>query len=108
MIKELKDALQNDDRYENFTILEQPVKFNEFFKNKNLDCVQIHSSQIYQHENKNYIVGFCGAFSWINNILQPLDGDSYNVEMTIYGYEYFTNHEENVHSGVEVLVADDW
>lgn len=108
MTDETKDALQNEERYKNFTILDKPVKFNELFNNKDFDCVQVHSTQVIKHENKHYFVGFCGVFSWLNNTLKSLDGDSYNEEMTVCGYKYFVNKEKNVHSGIDILVGDDW
>lgn len=50
--------------------------------------MQLHSIQPC---GDNDIVGFCGVFSWINNVLTPLDHDSYSDETLVYGYSWFKN-----------------
>lgn len=73
-------------------MLEKPQKFNELFRDQDLTVV-VRSL----HEN----IGFCGAFLWKNNIVIPLDYDSYSEKMTVYGYE-------RIEDSVEILVGNDW
>ena len=108
-IEELKKILKNEynkDRYEGFTVFDVPVKFNEYFAGRDFEVVQLHSIQTYH--NGECICGFCGQISWKNNILKPLDGDSYSEKMTVYGYEEFSNEEEGITHGLDILVGTDW
>lgn len=104
---ELKDIINKSDRYKNFTILNKPVPFDDLMKDKNFDVVQTHSTQIIEiDENTKDIIGFCGQFSWKNNEIKPLDGDSYNPHMTVYGYDDWSN--ECSTNGLDILVGEDW
>ena len=101
--QELKELLKNNELYKDFNVLPSPVKFGEYFKGKNIDVVQLYSIQTYGDN----ICGFCGQCSWKNNEIRPLDGDSYSSEMTVYGYEWFQNKEEDI-KGLNILIGDDW
>ena len=103
---ELKELLKNDSRYNNFIVLDKPVKFKEKFANKNAEVVQLHS--IYIGGKGEGICGLCGQCSWKDNILSPLDGDTYTEDMTIYGYEWWSNKEKGVEKGLDILVYNDW
>ncbi len=103
---ELKELLKDNDRYSNFTIFDVPVKFKDEFANKPANVVQLHSIQTYG-DGKD-ICGFCGQCSWKNNVLTPLDGDSYSENMTVYGYNWWSNKEENIDKGLDILVGTDW
>lgn len=90
-----------EDRYKNFKELDPPVPFDEYFKNRNYELVQVH---MIDPETK-FVIGFVGQFSWQNNKLTPLDGDYYNSDMKVLKYDYF------VYEGkicLDVLVGDDW
>lgn len=103
------DKLKEIEGYTDFTILDTPVKFSDLFKNRNFDVVEVHSIQKVNFDKcKEDIVGFCGTFRWKNNKLESLDGDSYNRDTLIYGYEEFTNKEYNVDSGLSILVGNNW
>lgn len=108
MTEELKNILVNSDKYKDFTLLDKHVKFNEFFKDKDIDCVQVHSTQIISYPGGKDIVGFCGQFSWKNNEIKSLDGDNYSPHMTVFGYEWFENEEEGIQKGIDILVGNDW
>lgn len=45
-------------------------------------------------------------FSWIDNMIKPLDGDSYNDNFTVLGYKRFSTQNEN--NCIDILVGDDW
>lgn len=102
--EELKVLISNEknkDRYEDFIILDNPVPFNEFAKDKNIDCVQPHI--IVSAQGKTFIT-WAGSFEWKNNELNSLDGDCYDETMNILAYEWFENKEENINCGLEIIV----
>lgn len=108
MKEELKEILVNSYRYRYYILLDKPVKFNEFFKDKDIDCVQLHSTQIISYPSGKDIVGFCGQFSWKNNEIKSLDGDNYFPNMTVFGYEWFENKEEGIKEGIDILVDNNY
>lgn len=116
-----KKVIKNIDRYKDFEILDKPIPFSEFAKDKDWDLVQVHSTQVINigeiesddtHTDKYDILGFCGAFSWRDNTLQSLDGDTYNENMLVLGYNEFQGfHTVDTVSnrlGLDILVGDDW
>ena len=104
---ELKSVIENNERYENFKLLDKPTPFDVLMKDTDFEVVQTHSAQIIKiDENTNDIVGFCGQFLWKNNELEPLDGDSYNPHMIVYGYEKWSH--ESIKNGLDILVGEDW
>ena len=116
-VKEIKNnnmetilsIIKKEDRYKDFTILEKSIKFKDLFKDVDFDVVQLHSTQVYELKNgEKDIVGFCGLFKWKNNKIKPLDGDSYYDGFAVIGYKKFTNEEDGINSGIELLVGDDW
>lgn len=103
--KELKEILDKSGRYSEFVFLDEAKPFNELFKDEEFDCVQTHSTQIFDYgDGEKDICGFNGQFAWKNNELTSLDGDSYDDAMLVIGYEKFTNEEYDVKSGIDVLV----
>lgn len=105
MNNELKDILETSDRYEGFTFLDKPVCFKDMFKDKDFDVVQLHSTQIIDIGNGiKDIVGFCGAFKWHNNEITPLDGDDYNNNFNVLGFEEFDYEENGMQlKGIDIL-----
>ena len=99
----LKKLVKTNERYKDFTLLECPVRFKDMQADNDIDVVQLHD--IYPCGD-NEIVGFCGICSWKDNILTSLDGDSYTDEMLVYGYSWFTNEEEGITKGLDILVED--
>ena len=100
-IKYLKGAT----RYKGFTLLEDPVRFNDLFAGKEYEKVQLFCTDTIENDGDVVgICGFCGICSWKNGKITPLDGDSYNSEMAVYGYEEWGNGEK----GIDVLVGTDW
>ena len=87
------------DRYKDYTVCENPRPFSEMFKDKDFSRVQVHSNQVV--EPINDIVGFCGAFAWEDNVIRSLDGDSYNKDMLVLGYEIDDDC-------LEIMVGSDW
>ena len=77
----MEKTYSNDNKsFEDFKILDKPVEFCQFFKDQNLDIVQVYSKI-----NTGDII-FCGIFEWSNNQAFSLDGDNFNERMLIYGY----------------------
>ncbi len=102
--EELKVLIFNEEnkaRYQDFTILNNPVLFNEFARDKNIDCVQPHV--IISAKDKTFIT-WAGSFEWKNNELNSLDGDCYNETMKILAYEWFENKEINIECGLDIIV----
>ena len=105
MDKEVKELILSKDRYEDFIILANPVPFNELFKDKDFDVVQTHDTTVFTYENgEKDIVGFSGVFGWENNVLKSLDYDTYFEDMKVLGYCEFSNKEENINKGLDILV----
>ena len=84
-------------RYQDFIEIE-PTSFNILFKNRSYETVQLHD--ITPLDGMNDVPGFVGSFSWSENKLIPLDGDSYYSEMLVYGYK-----ETN---GILDILVKDW
>ena len=97
MTKELKSILAANERYSDFTLLDVPISFSIWAKNKDFPTVQVHDATVYEWEGGTDIVGFAGAFAWEDNQLTSLDGDTYNPDMPVIGYEEFED-------GVDILV----
>lgn len=109
-INELKTILKSSDRYADFIILDKPVPFNELYNGQDIEMVQLHSIQTYEIDKNGTkdIVGFCGQCAWKNNEIISLDHDSYSASMTVYGYSWWENKDENIEHGLDILVGDDW
>lgn len=101
-----KEIVRKSDRYSDFSIVEVPKKFKEMFLNQDIPYVQVHSVQTYEVGSKSDIIGFCGSFTWMKNELDSLDGDSYNENMLVLGYQWFTDERGN--KCLDVLVGNDW
>lgn len=104
------DALKKSERYSDFTLLNAPVEFCKFAEGKNYPVVQVHdATPISSITNKGTseenpeIIGFCGAFSWINGKLDSLDGDTYSEHMPVLGYSEFEIDEKVC---LDILVSD--
>lgn len=105
-MSELKEIIKNSDRYNEFTLLDKPISFKELFKDENFDCVQLHSTHILSYKNGvKDIVGFCGVFSWINNTIESLDGDSYRDNFNLLGYKRVTTQDKD--KCIDIL-TEDW
>lgn len=83
----LKERLKGSEQYKDFTFLTTPVPFKELMSNENFDIVQTHCVQ---PVGDNDIIGFCGVFSWRDNVLTSLDSDTYSEDSLVYGYMRFT------------------
>ena len=103
MNEKIKQIIKSSDRYKDFTLLPSPMPFKELFEDQTSDCIQLHDMHFCGDDD---IVGFCGQCKWENNQLTPLDGDTYYDDMLVYGYSWFENKEENVLSGLDILVSD--
>lgn len=101
-MKGWKEIVKNNNRYENFVIVDKPKPFNEMFAGQDISCVQTHSTQVV---GEGDIVGFCGAFEWKDNKIISLDGDSYSENMTVLGYEWFESEGKKC---LDILVGNDW
>lgn len=80
-----KDFLSTISRYQGFTFPLVPIRpFVKIAKQMNIDVVQVHCFDRSTLDN----LGFVGAFSWKNQTIIPLDGDSYSKETLVYGYKF--------------------
>ena len=86
------EKIKANPRYSDFTYLDAPVMFDEFFKDKDYDVVQIQDinpiSEIYPDP-----IGFAGQFEWKSNEITSLDGDSYTKDMPVHGYKEYTSND---------------
>lgn len=103
-MNKLSSIIKNLDRYKGFTLLNEPKPFSELMKNKNIGLVQVHCATPICDDKD--IVGFVGIFKWENNTLTPLDGDTYNPDVNILGYEWFKN--DNGDECLDILTDENW
>ena len=101
MTEELKAILAANERYSDFKILDTPVPFAEWAKDKKYFAVQVHDTTVYKWDDGADIVGFAGSFEWKDNVLTSLDGDTYNPDMPVIGYEECEGYEGEVDILVE-------
>ncbi len=101
MNRELKDLLKNLERYKDFTLLDEAVAFNKFFADEDIPMVQIHDTTTIGSDHDD-ILGFCGVFTWKNNKIQALDGDTYTTDMQVIGYNWFGS---DGHKFLDILVT---
>ena len=87
MTEELKAILAANERYSDFKILDTPVPFAVWAKDKDYYVVQVHDTTVYKWGDGADILGFVGVFEWKDNVLTPLDGDTYHELMPVIGYE---------------------
>ena len=103
---DLKTLKENNERYKDFIILDNPVKFCELFDSKKytcIPCVQLHCIDTCCN-NYTDIVGFCGEFKWENGKIISLDHDSYYDDTLVYGYSWFNRDDKLM---LDILV-DEW
>lgn len=98
-ISEIRDRINSNSRYKNFTLLDSPVAFKDFDCGDIVDIVQVHSVQPVLDD----IVGFMGAFAFRYGEIISLDGDSYFENMLVYGYEWWENEDEGIAKGLDIL-----
>lgn len=106
--KDWKEIVTDSERYQNFTILDEPMSFKEFATDHgDIDLVQIHSTEVMN--GCDDIIGFVGQCRWVNNTLESIDGDTYTENMAVLGYEWFYSMSGE-YSGecLDILVGDDW
>ncbi len=102
--EELREILKNEkDRH--FTIFDTPVVFKEYFAGQDIESVELHSIATLEDESAIY---FVGAFEWKNDTVKSLDGDSYNPDMKVYGYEWWSREDLGIDKGLDILVGSDW
>lgn len=101
---DFSSIIKNLDRYKTFTLLDSPKPFSELMKNETVSLVQVHCATLI-NDNTD-IVGFCGVFKWENNVLTPLDGDIYNPDVNVLGYDWFTDKDGN--RCLDILVDENW
>jgi hypothetical protein len=106
MTEELKSILAANERYADFVLLDTPVPFAEWAKDKYYDEVQVHDTALYKWgDDKVDIIGFAGSFGWKDNILTSLDCDIYDPNMPVIGYKEYEEYEGEV----DILVkAGEW
>lgn len=90
VIKNLKKTVRVNERYKGFTLLDAPASFKDLQIGNDIKVVQLHSIEPC---GVGEIAGFCGVFSWKNNVLESLDGDCYSEETLVYGYNWFEDEE---------------
>ena len=101
------EELSNNPLFEGFKLLDQPQKFSELFLNQNFEVVEVISILKLVTKTTERISGFSGLFEWKDNKIESLDGDSYNTDMTVYGYKFFEKPEAGVLNGLFILVGAD-
>ena len=107
--EQLRNIVTTNKRYKNFIILDEPRSVSHLLLGKDYELVQCHSIEIITDDSDAPdIIGFCGAFSWHDHNIAPLDGDTYDPNMTVYGYCQFSTGDYNQIPALDILVGDDW
>ena len=75
--------------YADYTILDNPIKFNEWLKDSEYIIVEVHSIEKWL----DTIVGYVSIFGWEKNKMTLIDGDQIDPK-TIDGYD-----SENPYTG---------
>jgi hypothetical protein len=91
--EELKQRVSNNARYEDFIFLEKPTEFDktDLFSDKYAE-IQLHDvNKIPDYPD---VLGFCGVFKIENGEIVSLDGDSYDPQMIVVGYQEFVYDNE--------------
>lgn len=93
-----REELLQDAQFKDYTILDTPQKFSELFCDQDYIVVElVNTIKLVDDEKVLYGNGrFQGSFMWLNNEVMSLDGDSYEPDMTVYGYMEFSNQEEGI------------
>ena len=115
LTNDIKEYLLSDVRYKNFTFTEG-IFLTNFLEELLEDqreglLIQVHSIEPLRDKegNVNGITGFVGQCKIKNGKIVPLDGDTYNPEMTVYGYSWFTYCAlKSSGRGLDILVGSDW
>lgn len=91
--EELKQRVSNMDRYKDFTFLEKLTEFDktDLFSDK-YDVIQLHD--VKGIPGYPDVLGFCGVFKIESGKIAPLDGDSYDSQMIVVGYQEFRHNNE--------------
>jgi len=95
--------VKKNERYKDFIFFDNPIPFSELYKNVNLPLVQVHDIEYEKHIG---LAGFCGSFSWADNNITSLDGDTYCPEMLVYGYKEFAGKDGE--KGLDILTDHNW
>ena len=95
---------KTNERYDDFVFISGSTNmpFRLFAADDNYHIVQVYDLSIIPSADD--IVGFAGQFRWENKKITSLDGDSYNPDMTIWGYEIFRDDDGNL--CITVLTCD--
>lgn len=91
--EELKQRILSNERYKDFLFLEKPTEFDktDLFSDEYAE-IQLHDvSKIPGYPE---VVGFCGVFKIENGEIISLDGDSYDPQMIVVGYQEFMHNNE--------------
>ena len=93
--EELKQRVLNSERYKDFIFLEKPTEFDktDLFSDK---YAEIQLKDVRKIPGYPYpdVVGFCGVFEIESGEIVSLDGDSYDPQMIVVGYQEFTHDNE--------------
>ena len=107
MTNEMRELVLNDERYKDFTLFEKGIPFLEWIKDKGeVKLIQVHDITPIE---KIDFCGFCGVFAWNGSKIESLDGDCYNEDMEILGFDTFdTTLEGKEIKAYDILVGSDW
>lgn len=100
---------ETNEKYDDFIPIIEPFSgstnrlFSTFANDDSYHIVQVYDLSIIPSADD--IIGFAGQFRWENNTITSLDGDSYNPDMTIWGYKIFRDDEG--HTCLDIL-SNDW
>lgn len=84
--------------YADYTILDNPIKFNEWLKDSEYIIVEVHSIEKWL----DTVVGYVSIFGWEKNKMTLIDGDQIDPKTVVYGYKAFSS--ENVENGLNILI----
>lgn len=101
----LETNLSKYKEFDNFKYLNTPQSFDSLFSDKDFPIIQLYDGTIISAGKTSIPVGFTGSFSWIDNKIIPLDGDSYDEKMVVLAIREWEKDEEKI---MDILVEGDW
>lgn len=116
LTSDILEFLTSNDDYKDYALIEYGESLKDLiedeFEIKEIPVMQIKLMQpVISNTGKIIdIVGFVGHCSFKDGKIIPFDDDTYNSEMTVYGYKWFDYDDEEYGKsrGLNVLVGSDW
>jgi replicative DNA helicase len=99
-----RKALWKQDREKYFEFFERPVKFCDFFKYQEYECVDMYELRIVNSVPRIQMRDF---FRWKNGTIESYNNRTHQDDMPVYGYNCYVDPRSGKET-LEILVGDEW